>query len=107
MADRSDVSQHILPTAATMVGVCATVIGIVRLVETNSAISTIIDEILAIDAVVFLGSTLLSYAALRDEGDTPRVERVADWLFLGGLGILVVACFMLAWEVGQVGTATR
>ena len=103
MAERSDVSRHILPTAATMVGVCVTVISIVRVVEVNAEVSTIIDDLLAVDGLVFLGSTLLSYASLRKEEATPRLERFADWLFLSGLGIMVIASFMLAWEVGQVG----
>ena len=105
MPERPDVSQHILPTAATMVGVCVTVIGIVRLVEVSAAVSTTIDEILAVDGAVFLGSTLLSYASLRREEATPRLERLADLLFLGGLGLMVVASFMFAWELGQVAVA--
>ena len=102
MADRTDISRHILPTAATMVGVCVTVIGIVRVVEINTAVSTVIDDILAVDGLIFLGSTLLSYASLRDNAPTPRLERLADWLFLLGLALMVVASFMLAWEFGQV-----
>ena len=85
-----------------MVGVCVTVIGIVRVVEINNAVSTIIDEMLAVDGLIFLGSTVLSYASLRDRTPTPRLERLADWLFLGGLALMVAASFMLAWEVGQV-----
>jgi hypothetical protein len=96
-----DVSQHILPTAATMVGVCVTVIGIVRVLEVNGAISTVIDDILAFDGLIFLGSTFLSYASLRVQEPTPRLERLADLLFLGGLGCMVAASFMLTYELGQ------
>jgi len=96
-----DVSQHILPTAATMVGVCITVIGIVRVLEVSGSITTFIDDILAFDSLFFLGSTLLSYASLRVQEPTPRLERFADMLFLLGLAGLVTASFMLTYELGQ------
>ena len=88
-------------TAATMVGVCVTVIGIVRVLEVSGAISTVIDDVLAFDSLLFLGSTLLSYASLRVEEPTPRLERLADMLFLLGLSGLVLASFMLTYELGQ------
>src|SRR5882724_6545123 len=42
-ARNSDISRHILPTSATMVGVSITIIGIVRLIETRAGVATIID----------------------------------------------------------------
>ena len=97
----SDMSRHILPTSATMVGVCITVIGIVRLLETHAAIATIIDNVLAVDAMFFLMSTVVSYVALRTTRDTPRLEHSADLLFLAGLALMVASGVMLAWELGQ------
>ena len=96
-----DISRHILPTSATMVGVCITVVGIVRLIETHAAFASIIDNLIAVDAVLFLGSALLSYVALRTPRETPRLEHVADLMFLGGLVLLVASGVMLAWELGQ------
>jgi hypothetical protein len=81
-----DISRHIVPTAATMVGVCMTVISIVRLMELTANMSTIIDDILAIDSAVFLASCALSYVSLRSKLNSSRLERSADLLFLGGLG---------------------
>ena len=104
MADSTskvDISQHILPTSATMVGVCVTVIGIVRLIEVNLAIATVIDDVAAVAAVLFLLSTMLSYAGLRTPHDTPRLERCADLVFLGALSLLAMCGVMLAWELGQ------
>ena len=102
MRENRDVSRHILPTAATMVGVCVTVISIVRVIEVHAAVSTMIDDLMAVDGLFFLGSALLSYASLRTSRDTTTLERIADGLFLLGLTITVVASFMLAWEMGQV-----
>ena len=99
---RSDgISSHILPTSATMVGVCVTVIGIVRLIETGGTIATIVDNIVAVDSAFFLGATLLSYVSLRSPRHQERLERYAAVVFLAGLVIMVAASFMLAWEIGQ------
>ena len=96
-----DISAHILPTSATMVGVCITLVGIVRLLEAHAAIATVTDNIAAGAALMFLVSTLLSYVSLRTERNITKIERLADLIFLAGLVILVACGIMLAWEIGQ------
>jgi hypothetical protein len=98
-----DVSKHIVPTAATMVGVCMTVISIVRLMELTGRMSTIIDDLLVVESVVFLTSCMLSYVSLRSQTNSVRLERYADLLFLAGLSGMVLVSCMLAFEIGQVG----
>lgn len=100
-APRNDVSQHIMPTSATMVGVCITVIGIVRLIEMEVAIGTIIDDIASGASVLFLASTVLSYVALRSPKLEHWAERSADLVFILGLLLLVMCGLMLTWELGQ------
>lgn len=97
----SDISQHILPTSATMVGVCITVISIVRVMEVHGAVSTIIDDLVALDGAMFLVATILSYTSIRSPGLGRRIERFADLVFLAALAFMVVASFLLAWEIGQ------
>jgi hypothetical protein len=48
-----------------MVGVCLTVIGLIRVVITLGRADTVADDFLAGDALLFLVSCLLSYWALR------------------------------------------
>ena len=48
-----------------MVGVCLTVIGLIRVVITLGTADTLADDFLAADALLFLISCLLSYWALR------------------------------------------
>jgi hypothetical protein len=48
-----------------MVGVCLTVIGLIRVVITLGRADTLADDFLAGDALLFLVSCLLSYWALR------------------------------------------
>jgi hypothetical protein len=49
-----DISIHIFSTSATMVGVCLTVIGLFKLIIQLKAIGTLGDDLLAIDASLFL-----------------------------------------------------
>jgi hypothetical protein len=97
-AGSRSISNHILPSAATMTGVCVTIISIVRLVETNHHVSTIIDNIMAVNSLIFLISCFLSYMSLRSYRTAGTFERYADILFLTGLSVMVIGGFFLAWE---------
>ena len=52
-ARNADISRHILPTSATMVGVSITIIGIVRLIETHAGVATIIDNLASVVSVLW------------------------------------------------------
>jgi hypothetical protein len=93
-----DVSQHILPVSATMVGVCMTVITVMQLAPKNS-VSSIADKLLAIDSLFFLASTLLSYLTVRPFKFSEKMELWADRLFLFGMVAMVLISFLVAFEL--------
>ena len=95
----NDLARHILPTSGTMIGVCITLIGLVKLFEDKNR-PTQTDEFGAIVAVVFLGSAFLSYLSMRagDRGSSHRYERYADMLFLVGLASIVLLAGLFAFE---------
>ncbi len=84
-----------------MVGVCLTVIGILRVVIATQRRDTIADDLLSLDAVLFLASCVLSYWALRTRGRRRmhRVERVADFVFLAALLSMVVICGFITYAI--------
>jgi hypothetical protein len=94
-------ASHILPVSGTMIGVCVTLIGLVKLAEAKHGTSHV-DEYAAIAAVTFLASALASYLSIRysDRANlSARIERFADTIFLWGLiGITLVAT-LFAYEV--------
>jgi len=94
------VAHHILPTAATMAGVCITVVSIIKLTELSKSASTVIDDVLAVDGVLFLASSFLSYLSLRSESMATRLEHTADVLFLIGMLVMVVCAFLLVYALG-------
>lgn len=102
MPTERSVAHHILPTAATMAGVCLTVISIIKLTELSKQVSTLIDDFLAVDGVMFLVSGFLSYLSLRAEHLGKRLEHAADVLFLVGMTVMVVCAFLLVYAMGYV-----
>ena len=96
-----DISIHIFTVSAAMVGVCLTVIGLIRIVVTMRKVNTLADDLLAADALIFLLACLSSYWALRTRGSQRmhRLERIADTSFVIGLLLMVVVCGFITYAV--------
>ena len=97
----SSLSRHILPVSATMVGVCVTLVGLVRVVEVHAG-PTHVDEYAALLALLFLVSTLASYISMRYSATAAisrRCERLADQVFVAGLIAIAVIALLFAYEV--------
>jgi hypothetical protein len=96
-----DVSIHIFTVSAAMVGVCLTVIGLIRVVVTVGKINTVADDLLALDALLFLTACLLAYAALRTRSSVRmhRVEIVADRIFIAAMVLMTAICGVITYSV--------
>ena len=96
-----DVAIHILSVSAAMVGVCLTVVGIIRLVMGQRNVGTLTDDFLALDSLLFLSACLLAYAAIRSGSKRKRhrLERVADVFFILALLLMVVVCVLITYAV--------
>ena len=94
----SRLADHILPSSATMIGVCMTVISVAHLIPKQS-ISNHVNEMLAFDSLLFLGSSMLSYFSIRHPRAGMKNERLADVIFLLGLAVMVVVGFVVAFEL--------
>ena len=96
-----DISVHIFTVSAAMVGVCLTVIGLIRVVVAIHKIDTLVDDLLGVDAVLFLASCLLSYWALRTRRSRRmlRMERAADTIFILALILMVAVCLFVVFAV--------
>jgi hypothetical protein len=97
MSERNDLSQHILPTSAQLVGVCLTVISLVKVLHIGQ-VGSLLDRFLAVDALLFTISATLSYAAIR-RTESAKLERYADQLFMLGLLELGGCAVLLAFEL--------
>jgi hypothetical protein len=79
MSDSNDLSHHILPNSAQLVGVCMMVIPVVKLLHFGQ-VGLLLDKLLAIE----------KYA---------RFEKFADQVFMLGLMELGICAILLAFEV--------
>lgn len=91
----------ICPIAAAMVGVCLTGIGLLRVTTLVHGRGTVADDILAVDALLFLIATLASYFALRvaSRSRLHWLERVADLAFIVAMLLLTIACFVITYAL--------
>lgn len=93
-------SAHILPTSATMIGVCMTVLSIGHLRQGGHS-RMVLDKLLAVDALMFLASAVLSFMSMRSRraGRPQRYEGWAESVFLLGLGVLALGAMVLAFAI--------
>jgi hypothetical protein len=91
-------SAHILPTSATMIGVCLTALYI-SLLGPAGASRVLVDKVLAVDVLVFLLSAVLSFVSMRSDRGGRRAEIRAEAVFLAGLGLLAIVALTLAFAV--------
>jgi hypothetical protein len=96
-----DISIHIFTASATMVGVCLTVIGVFKLILQVKSITTWADDLIFIDAMLFLSSCGLAYWALRTRSIKRRhlTEKIADLIFLGALTLMTAICALITYTL--------
>ncbi len=101
VAQSVGLAGHILPVSGTMIGICVTLIGLVKVAEARVGQSRV-DEYAAIAAIAFLASAITSYLSLRYASRSKlsyRLEQMADAIFLCALiGITLIAT-LFAYEV--------
>jgi hypothetical protein len=49
--------------------------------------------------VVFLAASIFSYASIRASQRSEQMERIADIIFLSGLGIMTATALIIVFEV--------
>jgi hypothetical protein len=90
---------HIFTVSAAMVGVCLTVIGLLRVIITLNALNTLADDLLALDSFLSLSSCLFAYWALRMRTirRMHRIERPAAGVFILGLLVMVATYSVITY----------
>ena len=96
-----DICVHIFTASAAMVGVCLTVIGILRVVISLRKEDLLGDDLLAVNSMLYLTSCLLSYWALRTRSTrrNHRLEHIADTIFLIALVFTAINSGFITWAI--------
>ena len=96
-----DLTIHVFTVSATLVGVCLTVIGIMRHLG-GVLVSHYGQEFLALDAFLFLICCILSYVSLKMYNLPKRkhlIASIADNLFIIALSLMAIICGLIVYEV--------
>ena len=95
--DKRNISKHILPTAANLLGLCFVILGMVRVYAVGH--QTLLDEMAASSMLLFLSACLFSYASIRAKNKSERYEKIADVLFIIGLTFMTSTAVVIAFEI--------
>lgn len=89
-------SQHILPTAANLLGFCLIVITSLHI--SSATTNSIIDEFASVVAALLCLSVMLSFISIKTESKswTHRLELTAEIIFgISVLGIFIIVMILL------------
>jgi hypothetical protein len=100
-AREHDLTMHVFAVSAGMVGVCLTAIGLLGLIASQTKVQTLGDELLAVDAMLFVVCAFLAFWSFKT--NEPSVRRrlrlMVDTLFLAGLAGMGGICAIIAYAV--------
>ena len=91
---------HLLSVSGTLAGLCVTVVALMHTIG-GTNLTTVIDDLFALCALLFLVCTYVIFTALRTR-DTDRARlliKVVDSVFLIGLTLMTAAGFMMVYTV--------
>ncbi len=96
--DKKNVSKHILPASANLLGLCFLILNIKKLWKVNG-FDRFIDKMDGATVVIFLVASVLSYASMRAAKREELYERIADIFFLTGLFLLSFVALVTVFEL--------
>lgn len=98
-AREHDLTMHVFTVSAGMVGVCLTAIGLLRLVVAQTKVQTLGDELLAVDAMLFVVCVFLAFWSFKTTSSRTRrrLRTIVDALFLTGLAGMGAICAVIAY----------
>jgi len=94
--NKKNISRHILPTSANLLGLCFVILSFIRVLKLGN--ETIIDELVTVAIVLFFTSSFFSYVSMRSNRWAESCERIADTIFLIGLFLLSLCSVLVAYE---------
>lgn len=90
------IAHHILPTASNLLAICFVILSFVKMGD--KADNTFLDEMIILPIILFFSASVLSYLAMRARVDKPKIEKMADLVFMFGLLSLSIIAVNLVIE---------
>jgi len=95
--NKNNISKHILPTSSNLLGLCFVILSFIRILKLHN--ETLVDELVATTIVLFFITSFCSYASIRSKKWSELYEKIADTIFLIGLGLLSIGSILVAYDV--------
>ncbi|MEI6411828.1 MAG: hypothetical protein WCR52_20720 [Bacteroidota bacterium] len=97
----ADKSSHILNTSSNLLGFCFFILTSIKMVDHQN--ETIIDESMAVAALIFMTASILSFLSIRSNNEkrSDWYESVADWFFITGLIILFFVILIITFHLAK------
>lgn len=85
--------------AGAMVGVCLTVIGVLRLLTEIKGYRTLGDDLVAVDGLIFVFACIASFLRLKARSQRQRRlwQGLTDTFFLVGITLMAAICTLITW----------
>ena len=92
-------SSHILNTSSNLLGFCFIVLTSLHVL--NRAEQTVVDEIVALAALIFMTCSIFSFLSIRSKNEkrSEWYENIADYFFLAGLFILFSVILIIVLNI--------
>jgi hypothetical protein len=92
---------HLLSISGTLAGLSVTVVAVMYTIGRDVFTATIVDDMFALCALLFLTCTYVIFWTLRIQGSglASRLIEIVDALFLIGLTLMTAAGFMMVYTV--------
>lgn len=96
-----ELTMHVFSISAAMIGVCLTAIGILRLVTAQTNVQTVGDDLLSMDAVIFVVCCFLAFWSFKTKRLKLRsqLRLIVDILFLVGLTGMACVCAIITYAI--------
>jgi len=95
------ISVDVFSVSAAMVGVCLTVIQLIKM-NAGQSKYTVVDEILAFDSIIFMIACISAFLALKSQRHSlfkKKLEHISDGCFLTAISTMVVAITLVVYTV--------
>ena len=97
-----DIYLHVSEVSVAMIGVCLTGVSILNVDQDINDVNTYVDDLLAIDSLLFLTSYLMSYWVVRvmtkSTRDVRKIGNLANIIFLIGMIFMAVISGLVVYQ---------
>jgi hypothetical protein len=93
------VAENVFVTSAGLCGMCLTGVGLLQVPLALQATASVADDLLVVNALLYMVACILAYARMRAFDRTARLPRFIDVLLLGALAMSIGIGAFIAWTL--------